>query len=169
MSLLRVAYNPTTRVANVAAANAAVPGGSVNIGTFNDPDLTYPDSVVIFHGVRDLLYKRSHANPANAAMFPENITDMDRVTITKTPVIPVTAFEINATAGNIAVAGTRQITPTFLPADATNKTVTYASSNTGVATVNSSGLVTGVAAGTAVITATAGDNGMTDTISVTVA
>jgi len=46
---------------------------------------------------------------------------------------------------------------TVEPSDAENKAVTYASSNTRVATVSSSGRVTAVGAGTARITVTAKD------------
>jgi len=46
---------------------------------------------------------------------------------------------------------------TVLPGNATNNTLNWASSNTAVATVNSSGLVTGVSDGNATITATSTD------------
>jgi len=49
---------------------------------------------------------------------------------------------------------TIQLLAIVSPANATNKNVIWSSSNTAVATVNSSGVVTGVAIGTAIITAT---------------
>ncbi|MBO7509630.1 MAG: Ig-like domain-containing protein, partial [Bacteroidales bacterium] len=49
------------------------------------------------------------------------------------------------------------ITATVLPETATNRNLRWTSSNTSVATVSSSGVVTGVARGTAMITATAQD------------
>ncbi|MDQ1914368.1 S-layer homology domain-containing protein [Paenibacillus sp. GD4] len=53
------------------------------------------------------------------------------------------------------LAGTSgQLTATLLPANTTHKRVTWTTSNAGVATVNSSGLVTAIGAGTATITAT---------------
>jgi len=54
-----------------------------------------------------------------------------------------------------------------LPADATNKAVIWSSSNTDVATVKD-GVVTGVAAGTATITATTVDGGLEDSCEVSV-
>lgn len=64
----------------------------------------------------------------------------------------------------------RQFTATVTPSSATNQNVTWSSNATGVATVDAaSGLVTGVSAGTATITATAADGGgATQTKSVTV-
>jgi hypothetical protein len=80
--------------------------------------------------------------------------------------IPVESIEIGFSGGKLWVGQTYQINPTVLPADATDKTVTYYSNNTEVATVSSSGLVTAVATGTATITASAG--GKSDTVVFTV-
>jgi hypothetical protein len=54
------------------------------------------------------------------------------------------------------------------PADATNKAVTWTSSNNAVATVSASGTVTAKTAGSAAITVTTVDGGFTDTCAVTV-
>lgn len=81
MPTLKVAFNATTKVVRVVDAATATPGGFVSMGTFVHPDETYPDSVVVYHGVRDLLYKRSAANPANPAMFPDNITNLHDISI----------------------------------------------------------------------------------------
>ena len=81
MPTLKVGFNKTTNVATVLDASGSIPGGSVEVGTFVHPDATYPDSLVIFHGVRDLLYKRSAKNPAEAGFWPNNIVDMQSVTI----------------------------------------------------------------------------------------
>ena len=60
------------------------------------------------------------------------------------------------------------ITPTITPSNATNKGVTWNSSNPAVATVNASGVVTYVGAGTTTITATAQDgSGVRGTCTVT--
>lgn len=80
----------------------------------------------------------------------------------------VTGVTISPTTASIAVAATRQLTATVAPADAANKAVTWSSSDDTKATVNSSGLVTGVTAGSATITATTVDGGKTATCAVTV-
>jgi len=70
------------------------------------------------------------------------------------PVINPTSVRISPTGTvNLNTGQTRQFTPSVLPTNATNRNVTWHSSNTNVATVNASGLVTARAAGTAVITA----------------
>ena len=76
---------------------------------------------------------------------------------------------ITASDVNVAVGATATITPTVLPLDATDPTVSYASANTGIATVDASGIVTGVAAGSTTITISANDgSGISTTINVTV-
>ena len=66
------------------------------------------------------------------------------------------------TVGDAAV----QLTATVAPEDATDKTVTWSSDKTSVATVDATGNVTAVAEGTATITATAGDKTATCTVTV---
>jgi uncharacterized protein YjdB len=60
-----------------------------------------------------------------------------------------------------------QLTATVAPGNATDKTVTWSSDKTSVATVDATGKVTAVAEGTATITAKAGDKTATCTVTVT--
>ena len=87
-------------------------------------------------------------------------------TVTCTENIKVTGITIaNQTISTTNPTVT--ITPTITPSNATNKGVTWSSSNPAVATVNASGVVTYVSAGTTVITATAKDgSGVKGTCSV---
>jgi len=82
--------------------------------------------------------------------------------------VSVTGVTLNKTSDTIDVGATDQLTATVAPTNATNQAVTWGSSNTGAATVSSSGLVTGVAAGTANITATTSDGSFIATCAVTV-
>ncbi|MCL1894901.1 MAG: Ig-like domain-containing protein, partial [Holophagaceae bacterium] len=59
---------------------------------------------------------------------------------------------LNKTSTSILEGSTETLTATIVPANATNKAVSWASNNINVATVNADGLVTGVAAGSATIT-----------------
>ena len=79
-------------------------------------------------------------------------------TITVNPaVIPATSIALNQTTAELNEGETLQLTATVLPENATDRTVTWTSSNTAVAAVDANGLVTAVAAGTVAITATTND------------
>lgn len=79
--------------------------------------------------------------------------------------VAVTEVKITSTVTEVTVGKTITLTAEVLPADATNKTVTWTSSDTTVATVKD-GVVTGVKEGKVKITATAGEK--TATVEVTV-
>ena len=79
-----------------------------------------------------------------------------------------TAITVSPKTLTVETGSSKNLTVTFTPAEATNKSVTWTSSNTSVATVSDSGKVTGIAKGTATITATYSDGVLTDTCEVTV-
>ncbi len=87
-------------------------------------------------------------------------------TVEKTSTIDVTSVSLSSSTATIDVGDTTTLSATVAPSNATNKTITWSSSNTSVATV-SNGVVKGVASGTAVITASS-NNGKTATCTVTV-
>ena len=82
--------------------------------------------------------------------------------------IKVTGVKLNKTATSLLVGGNETLVATILPENATNKKVTWKSSNAAVATVDAAGKVTGVKAGEATITVTTDDGGKTATCKVTV-
>ena len=94
---------------------------------------------------------------------------------TATCTVTVNENEQNVPVSGVSISGnteinegaTTQLKATVTPENATNKNVTWESSNTEVATVNSDGLVTGVKEGTATITVKA-DGGKTASCTVTV-
>lgn len=69
---------------------------------------------------------------------------------------------------SVAVGATRQLTATVSPSDASNKTGIWASSDTSKFTISTSGLITGVAAGTGSATFTTNDGAKVGTTAVTV-
>ncbi|MRR22561.1 Ig domain-containing protein, partial [bacterium] len=82
--------------------------------------------------------------------------------------IPVTSLSLDRQEATVQVGATVTILPVIDPLDATNRNVTWTSSNTGIATV-SDGIVTGVALGNATITAASDENPLfTATCDVTV-
>lgn len=92
----------------------------------------------------------------------------DAATLTVNPVT-VTGVTLDKTTMDLVAGNSATLKATVAPENATNKTVTWASSNTAIATVDTTGKVTAVAPGTATITATAADgSGKTATCKVTV-
>ncbi len=91
------------------------------------------------------------------------------ITAESTNVI-ATSITLDKSSLSLTTAGqTATLTATVLPTDATDKSVTWTCSNTSVATVSSSGVVTAVANGTATITATTKDgSNLSKTCAVTV-
>ena len=91
------------------------------------------------------------------------------VSITLPSNVLVTSITLNKTSLSLETGKSETLTATVLPNSATNKSVTWTSSKTSVATVDSNGKVTAVAAGTATITCKANDgSGKQATCAVTV-
>lgn len=80
-------------------------------------------------------------------------------------IIPVAAVSLDKTVANLLTGDELTLKATVTPANATNQNVTWTSSNPAVATVEN-GVVTTKAAGTATITASAGDQSATCTVTV---
>lgn len=79
----------------------------------------------------------------------------------------VTDINVSINSDTINIGSTAVISASVVPADATDKTLTYTSSNPAVASVTQTGVVTGISAGQADITVAA-KNGVKKTIKVTV-
>ena len=82
--------------------------------------------------------------------------------------VKVTGVKLNKTKATLKVKSTLQLTATIAPSNATNKNVTYKSSNTNIATVDSTGKVTAKAAGTVTITVTTKDGSKVATCRLTI-
>jgi len=81
--------------------------------------------------------------------------------------IAVTGVSLNKATASLNVGASETLVATVAPSNATNKAVSWSTSNASVATV-SGGTVTGVAGGTATITVATADGGKTATCAVTV-
>ncbi len=84
------------------------------------------------------------------------------------PHVDVTSVVLNKGTMRLNKGENEQLIATVLPDNATNKNVTWSSSNTSVATVAADGTVTAVASGTATITCTTEEGSHTATCNVTV-
>lgn len=91
----------------------------------------------------------------------------DREIFTGIQTVAVTGVSLNAASGELTVGGQATLTATVQPADASNKTVTWASSAPTVASVVN-GVVTALAPGNTTITAKTADGGFTATYALTV-
>ncbi|OHX67171.1 Ig-like domain-containing protein [Flammeovirga pacifica] len=97
-------------------------------------------------------------------------TDHIEVTVIDLPVdtVDVTGISITPLAGNVEEGDVLSLSTEITPADATNQSVGWSSSNEAIATVSPNGTVTGVAMGEVTITATSSDGGFTATATITV-
>jgi hypothetical protein len=154
--------------------------GSVNINFTFASDAT-----------KKLLLRQNADNPANEAIHTKlngvrtidtvNLNNLvvgwydapqfyglnaDDITVTPSPVETLTDLDVTIDNASFEVGLTAKITVTQVPAAAELPALTFTSSDETVATVDATGLVTGVAEGTATITVTGG--GFTKTVDVTV-
>ena len=87
----------------------------------------------------------------------------------KAAAVPVTGITLNTSSATLKVGETMQLSATVSPSNATDKSVSWSSNSSSVATVSSSGLVTAKGEGTATITCRANDgSGISRTCSITV-
>lgn len=82
--------------------------------------------------------------------------------------VPVSGISMNSNAETVYTANTIQLTATIMPSNATNKDITWSTTNDLIASVNQFGLVTGISEGTSTITATTVDGNKTDNCLITV-
>lgn len=99
----------------------------------------------------------SSSNVANKALV---LTIID-VTTPPTNPIAVTGVTLDKTAHSFKTNEILQLNATVTPSNATNKSLSWVSSNNNIATVSGSGLVRAIAEGSATITATTADGSFT--------
>ncbi|NMH89495.1 Ig-like domain-containing protein [Flavivirga algicola] len=106
--------------------------------------------------------------------FDGGFTDNIIVSVAGDPIdgepdtIDVTGVSVLPASATLEVGETAQLTGSVIPFNATVQAVTWSSSDINVATVNTTGLVTAVGEGTAIITGTTLSGGKTDTSTITV-
>lgn len=82
--------------------------------------------------------------------------------------ISVEGISLATKQATINTGETHQLAPTITPADASNKSIVYASANASIATVDQAGKIRGIGAGTTTIEVRTSDGNFTDTFTVTV-
>ncbi len=86
---------------------------------------------------------------------PEDAS-VDAKTVDVKVIIPVSGVSVSPTLASVSIGGTKTLTATITPSNATTNVVVWGSDDIDIATV-SDGVVTGVAAGSTTITATSTD------------
>lgn len=155
-------YNNTTSISNTTVSSSL----STTATTFTFPNGNLTWSTLKGYGnnfrIRVPLRRNSSSTSGYVRIYGAEI----EVTYTASNV-PVTGVTLDKSADSIEIGETTTLTATVAPSNATNKTVTWSTSNSSVATV-SNGIITGVAQGSARITVTTADGGFTDYCDVTV-
>ena len=166
-----------TSISLQAGSNSVAIGGTTSLEVGYTPNDT---------NVKNVTFSSNHTNIATVssegiitgvaagsaritatAQAANNGTVTAYVDITVTS-IAVSSVSLDKSTASIAVGETVTLVPTISPSNATNKNVTWTSSDGTYASVNTNGVVTGVAPGTVDITVTTADGGKTASCTVTV-
>ena len=123
-------------------------------------DVTYRIPADVYNTAKDAI--------ANATTVADVLSAYNTALEAQVEVTPVTGVSVAPAQATIRVGNTTTIKAIITPDDATEKAVTWTSSDDTVATVDSNGVVTGVKVGTATITATTMDRSFTATCEVNV-
>jgi uncharacterized protein YjdB len=91
--------------------------------------------------------------PGNASIIATTKDGNLSATCLVTVIIPTTGITLSKTSLSLGIGSTAALSANLVPSNATNNSIIWESSNTDVATVNSSGTVTGIANGSVNITA----------------
>ena len=141
-------------------------------GSWRDTDLVARDSGVYWSSSLD---SDRPSNASRVIFYYGNVIrgyDIRHLGYSIRPVfgdfIFVESISLNESSLSIKAGEWSQLTATVSPSTATEKTVSWSSSNTDVATVDFKGIVSGVSAGTATITAWSSDGQKSATCNVTV-
>ena len=105
----------------------------------------------------------------NLTFFANGTNRTVQLTQSATSTVSVTGVSITDSDFTLTVGSTKELHISVTPSNATDKSVVWSSSNTSVASVNSSGIVTANATGSATITVRTNDGNYTDTITATIA
>ena len=154
---------------------------SISIGSTSQLDVTYTPSDTTVKNVSFTSSNTSIATVSSSGLVTgvaagsatitataekESGTTTATINITVTE-ISVTSISLDSNTATVKAGKTVTLVATVYPTNATNKTVSWSSSNSAVATVTSAGVVTGVSAGEATITASCGGKTATCVVTVT--
>lgn len=156
-----IGYSTTLAAEGTAPITWSVTGGSLPEGLSLDASTGVISGTPTAEGGSTFTVTAANAYGSDSREFTLNID--------KPVVIPVTGVKLDKTSLTLQETDSATLTATVEPDNATNKNVNWESSDTSIATVDASGKVTAISAGSATITATAADSsGKSASCSVTV-
>lgn len=165
MTTYKMALSADKKTVYIGKDTVAFPAQSIALPNFDhnesdDPVHAYAGNHTLFHHVRETLYKRKAADGTAGASYPAGIYNMQELSIVRHGAA-INATWLSAAALEVVAAATAPIVIKYRTEDpedtgtnATNTDFTFVSSDPTKATVSAAGVVTGVAAGEAIITAT---------------
>lgn len=164
--VVRVIPRPVTRVKFTSSVETVKVGSSKTLEVTISPDnatnkklvWTSSDETIATVTEDGLITGRAVGAVTITAAWEDNPQIKDVCTLTVEP-IKVSGVALNTYTSTMDVGEEITIVATVLPANATNKNIVWTSNNTSVATVSSTGVVTALAAGRAVITAASEEDG----------
>lgn len=137
---------------------------TINVGgSYKDPGYSARDS--LGNDITSRVRVTNNVNPNASGTYYVSYAVTDsygnsasttRTVVVKSTYVALKGLSLSPNAITLAVGGSQRLTVYFNPTNATNKNVSWSSSNTSVATV-SAGLVTARSRGTAVITVSGAD------------
>ena len=133
-----------------------------NYSKNRNPFIDYPGWVDLIWGSGA---GSTYASPANNTIYEGSSYAISK---DGSETVSVSGVSLNKTSLTLNPGDTETLTATVLPNNATNKSVTWTSSNTTVATVANNGLVTAKSEGSTTITVKTNDGNKTATCTVTV-
>lgn len=154
-------YTLTVSVSTKDGVLKIIGESSANSVNINIKDSNFKDvhkgSTSVNNGI--YVWSESLSNYKEDETYKVIVTDKDKHTATEQVTIPISVkgIEFGDFEKKLEVGKSLTITTTVLPSGAQNQTVKYSSSNDNIATVSSSGKVTGHSAGQVIITASCGN------------
>ena len=157
----------TKIIINTSGASSVNASFTVSVGGTqwgSSTKLTTSATAYTFTGSNSGEIKFSYTQTSSKALYIKSISVIYE---TAAATVPVTGVSLNKSTLTLTEGDSETLTATITPANATDKTVTWSTSDANIATV-SNGKVTAVAEGTATITVKTKDGNKTATCNVTV-
>jgi len=159
-----ISLSPSSLTLNVGSSSTITATVSPSNATNTNVTWSSSDATVATVSNGKVTAVKAGTTTITAKTEDGNFTATCAVTVT----VPVTGVTLNKSTLALTVGSNATLTATVAPSNATNQNVTWTSSNASIATVSSTGKVTGIKAGTATVTVTTVDGSKTATCTVTV-